>query len=188
MKLYRMAAVSIAMGILVALTAATSAESAPRPQAAACATNWGTQTKAGGLLHTPALLDTRAGQHTCYDRIVFEYAGLATGYRIGYASGVSAEGSGLPLGPYTAGGALMSVSLHNPAYDSAGHTTYNHLVGDHVVNVLNFNALRDMVYGGSFEGYTQFAVGVRAKLPFRVSKVAGPGAHTRIVVDIAHTS
>lgn len=187
MKLYRMVAASVATAVLLALTAATSADAATRTPAAACSTNWGSQTKAGGLLHTPALLDARAGRHTCYDRIVFEYAGLATGYRIGYASQVYAEGSGLPLGPYTAGGALMSFSLRNPANDKAGHTTYHHLVGDHVVNVLNFRTLRDIVYGGSFEGVTQFAVGVRAKLPFRVSKVAGPGSHTRIVVDIAHT-
>lgn len=187
MKLYRMVAVAIATAILVALTAASSVEAAPRAQAAACSTNWGSQTKAGGLLHTPALLDARAGQHTCYDRIVFEYAGLATGYRIGYAAQVYAEGSGLPLGPYTAGGALISVSLRNPAYDGAGHTTYHHSTGDHVVNVVGFRTLRDLVYGGSFEGFTQFAVGVRARLPFRVSKVAGPGTHTRIVVDIAHT-
>jgi hypothetical protein len=188
MKLYRMAAVTIATGILVALTAASSAQSAPRSQAAACATNWGTQTRAGGLMHTPALLGARAGRHTCYDRVVFEYAGLATGYRIGYASQVYSEGAGLPLGPYTAGAALISVSLRNPAYDSAGKATYHHAVGDHVVNVLGFSALRDIVYGGSFEGVTQFAIGARAKLPFRVSKVAGPRSHTRIVVDIAHTS
>lgn len=188
MKLYRMVAATIATGLLVALTAASTAQAATRPQAAACVTNWGTQTKAGGLMHTPALLDARAGKHTCYDRIVFEYAGLATGYRIGYASQVYSEGQGLALGPYTAGGALMSFSLRNPAYDSAGNTTYHHAVGDHVVNVVGFRTLRDIVYGGSFEGVTQFAVGVRAKLPFRVSKVAGPGSHTRIVVDIAHTS
>lgn len=187
MKLIRIAAVAIATGILVTLTAASPAQSVTNTQpAATCTVHWGSQTKAGGLLHTPPLLDVRAGQHTCYDRIVFEFAGLATGYRIGYASEVFSEGRGLPLGPYTAGGALISVSLRNPDHDPAGHTTFRHETGDHVVNVVGFPTLRDIVYGGSFEGYTQFAVGVRARLPFRVSKVAGPGSHTRIVVDIAH--
>ncbi len=43
-----------------------------------------------------------------------------------------------------------------------------------------------MVFGGSFEGYTTFAVGVRATLPFRVFILAGPGSHSRVVLDIAH--
>jgi hypothetical protein len=188
-----MGLVALATGIIAALVStaptfgATTRPTNVRAQAAAsCAVTWGSQTKAGGLMHTPSLLASRAGRHTCYDRIVFEFSGLATGYRVGYASQVYSEGAGLPLGPYTAGGALMSVVLRNPAYDSNGHATYHHRTGDHVVNVLGFRTLRDVVYGGSFEGVTQFAVGVRARLPFRVSKVAGPGTHTRIVLDIAH--
>lgn len=194
MKPYRIGVVALVTGILAALFATATGSDAAAPNAAAkvrpsasCAVNWGSQTRAGGLMHTPILLDARAGRHTCYDRIVFEYSGLATGYRIGYASQVYTEGAGLPLGPYTAGGALMSVVLRNPAYNSGGASTYHHSTGAHVVNVLGFRTLRDVVYGGSFEGVTQFAVGVRAKLPFRVSKVAGPGSHTRIVLDIAHS-
>lgn len=44
----------------------------------------------------------------------------------------------------------------------------------------------EVVFGGSFEGCTTFAVGVRARLPFRVVPLAGPGAPSRIVVDVAH--
>jgi hypothetical protein len=52
--------------------------------------------------------------------------------------------------------------------------------------VLGYRTLRDVVFGGSFEGYTTFAVGVRARLPFRVFVLAGPGTHSRIVLDVAH--
>jgi hypothetical protein len=43
-----------------------------------------------------------------------------------------------------------------------------------------------VVYAGSFEGYTTLGVGTRARLPFRVFALAGPGGDTRIVVDVAH--
>jgi hypothetical protein len=38
-------------------------------------------------------------------------------------------------------------------------------------------------FGGSFEDYTTFGLGVRAKLPFRVTRLSSPG---RVVVDVAH--
>ncbi|MEU5670692.1 hypothetical protein ABZ749_10050 [Micromonospora sp. NPDC047753] len=59
-------------------------------------------------------------------------------------------------------------------------------VGEHVANLLRYQTLRDVVFGGSFEGYSTFAVGVRARLPFRVLVLAGPGTHSRVVLDVAH--
>jgi hypothetical protein len=56
-----------------------------------------------------------------------------------------------------------------------------------MVNVLRYDTLRDVVFGGSFEGYTTFAVGVRARLPFQVTVLPGPGTHSRIVLDVAHS-
>jgi hypothetical protein len=52
--------------------------------------------------------------------------------------------------------------------------------------VRGYPTLRSVVYGGSFEGYTTFGVGVRARLPFRVFTLDGPGRGSRIVVDVAH--
>ena len=40
--------------------------------------------------------------------------------------------------------------------------------------------------GPSFEGVTQFGLGVRARLPFRVFTLTGPGSMTRVVIDVAH--
>jgi hypothetical protein len=77
------------------------------------------------------------------------------------------------------------VTLRAPAYDEHA-PTLDARAGDHVVNVLRHDTLRDVVFGGSFEGYTTFAVGVRARLPYRVLTLAGPGAHSRIVLDVAH--
>jgi len=58
--------------------------------------------------------------------------------------------------------------------------------GDEVADVRGYPALSSVVYGGSFEGDTLFGVGVRDRLPYRVFTLDGPGAGSRIVVDVAH--
>jgi hypothetical protein len=168
-----------ACGLVVGIAPA-SAAAAPY-----CGITWGSLDKTGGALSTAPLLTTRTGQHDCYDRVVFEFDGAADGYRVNYGEAYT-EGEGLPLSPYTAGGALLNVVLLEPAYDESHGATYPARVGDHVVNVVRYQTLRDMVFGGSFEGYTTFALGVRARLPYRVFVLPGPGSHSRIVVDVAH--
>ena len=163
------------------------AGAAPATAAAApyCGITWGSGDKNGGDLGPGPLISTRTGQHDCYDRVVFEFSGPADGYRVNYGESYT-QGEGLPLSPYTAGGALLNVVLLAPAYDESHGATYPARVGDHVVNVIRYQTLRDMVFGGSFEGYTTFALGVRARLPYRVFVLPGPGSHSRIVVDVAH--
>jgi hypothetical protein len=153
-----------------------------------CGITWGSLDKSAGVYPAPvSLLSTRTGQHDCWDRLVFEFDGPADGFRIGYRSEVYTEGKGDPLSGQTAGGALIGVQLLEPAYDpSTGTSSYPHAVGEHVANVAGYRTLRDVAFGGSFEGYTTFAVGVRARLPFRVFVLPGPGSHSRIVLDVAH--
>jgi len=163
---------------------AAAASGAPSPY---CGITWGSAAKTGGELRAAALVSTRTGRHDCYDRLVFEFRGGADGSRINYADEVYTEGEGRPLAGETAGGALLRVQLLEPAYDpEAGGVTYPHRSGDHVAGLAGYRTLRDVVYGGTFEGYTTFAVGVRARLPFRVLVLPGPGSHSRIVLDVAH--
>ncbi|MFG1872853.1 AMIN-like domain-containing (lipo)protein [Micromonospora arborensis] len=150
-----------------------------------CGITWGSAEKSAGALSSAPLVDVRAGRHDCYDRVVFEFAGPVDGYAVGYGE-TWTEGEGLALSPYTAGGALLRVSLRAPAYDDAHQGTVPYAVGAHVANLLRYPTLRDVVFGGSFEGYSTFAVGVRARLPFRTFVLAGPGTHSRIVLDVAH--
>lgn len=117
---------------------------------------------------------------------MFEFNGTAQGYQVRYAAQVPTDGEGVDLAPYTAGPEHLWVTLLAPAYDANNGSTIDARDGDRVANVLRYDTLRDVVYGGSFEGYTTFAVGVRARLPFRVTLLAGPGTHSRIVVDVAH--
>jgi hypothetical protein len=166
----------------VGAAGAAGASSAAAPY---CGITWGSLPKVNNALSSAALVDARTGQHDCYDRVVFEFGGPATGYSVGYADQVYSEGKGAVLG--VAGGAKLAVHLQEPSYDvQSGAATYSHNVGDHVANVGGYRTLRDVVYGGSFEGYTTFGVGTRARLPFRVFQLSGPGTHSRIVIDVAH--
>lgn len=158
--------------------AASSAQAAPY-----CGITWGSTDKTAGTLSPAPLVDARTGQHDCYDRVTFEFNGPAKGYRVVYATSVPAEGSGAPLP--VAGAAKLYIQLLDPAYNASG-STYPHNVRDHVANVTGYRTFRDLVYGGSFEGYTTFGLGVRARLPFRAFILAGPGTHSRMVVDVAH--
>ncbi|MGK5440272.1 AMIN-like domain-containing (lipo)protein [Micromonospora sp. URMC 105] len=150
-----------------------------------CGITWGSGEKSAGTLSGAPLINVRTGRHDCFDRVVFEFAGPVSGYTVTYGE-TWTEGEGLALSPYTAGGALLRVSLQAPAYDDGHVATVPYRVGEHAANVLRHQTLRDVVFGGSFEGYTTFAVGVRARLPFRAFVLAGPGTHSRIVLDVAH--
>ena len=179
-----LAALVVACAALLA-TAGVAAPGTAATGAPYCGITWGSADKVAGTLSGAPLTDVRTGRHECFDRVVFEFDGTVTGYSIGYGETYT-EGEGLALSPYTAGGALLRVSLRAPAYDDEHLATVPYRVGEHVVNVLRYQTLRDVVFGGSFEGYTTFAVGVRARLPFRVLVLAGPGTHSRIVLDVAH--
>ncbi|WP_172892355.1 AMIN-like domain-containing (lipo)protein [Micromonospora coxensis] len=176
--------------VLAGLVAGTGTGTAATTTAAAtgspyCGITWGSAGKSAGTLSAAPLIDVRAGRHDCFDRVVFEFAGTVSGYSVAYGE-TWTEGEGLALSPYTAGDELLRVSLRAPAYDDEHVATVPYRVGEHVVNALRCPTLRDVVFGGSFEGYTTFAVGVRARLPFRVFVLAGPGTHSRIVLDVAH--
>ena len=46
-----------------------------------------------------------------------------------------------------------------------------------------FRTFRQVAGAGSSEGYTSEGLGVRARLPFRVFTLAGPGNTVRLVID-----
>lgn len=187
----RILSVSIRRGIAVAVFAVAAVLGGAGPAAASaapapyCGITWGSLSKDNAVSSLAPLTNVRTGQHDCFDRVVFDFRGSGTGYNVMYADRVLSQGRGdvLPV----AGGARLSVELVAPAYDVAtGVPTFDHAVGDHVANVAGYQTLRDIVYGGSFEGHTTFAVGVRARLPLRVFTLAGPDGGSRIVIDVAH--
>jgi len=62
-------------------------------------------------------------------------------------------------------------------------------LGPEMVDVAGFDTFRQVASAGSFEGWTTLALGVRARLPFRVFLVRGApysDQALRLVVDVAH--
>jgi hypothetical protein len=96
---------------------------------------------------------------------------------------VRQEGSGfaVPL----RGGARLQVTVVAPAYDNY-RQTYRPANRSELVNVAGFQTFRQIAWAGSFEGQSTIGLGVRARLPYRVFVVQGPGAGSRFVIDVAH--
>jgi hypothetical protein len=177
--------VLLSFALMAAATVGSVGAASASASSPYCGITWGSLAKAQDAPSTAALVDARTGQHNCYDRVVFDFQGPATGYTVSYVDQVVSQGMGASLS--VAGGARLSVQLQEPAYDVAtGRSTYSHATGDHVANLNGYRTLRDVVFGGTFEGYTTFGVGTRARLPFRVFTLAGPGGQSRIIVDVAH--
>ena len=179
----RIAALNAAAVSVLALTFSGPAR-ATAVTAAACPTGWGSTAKHAGTLSRAPLTAAVTGRHACFDRIVYTFRGRARGYDVRYARNVYSDGEGARL--HINGGAKIAVSLFAPSYDINYRPTYNHRVNSKVANVRGYRTLRDLVYGGSFEGYSTFGIGTRARLPFRVWAVDGPGSSSRIVIDIKH--
>lgn len=167
--------------VLAALTFVAAPASAATPY---CGIRWGSLAKNVPAMSSAPLVNVRAGRHACYDRVVLDVAGRASGYSVRYVAQVTAEGSGFVVP--VRGGARLLVVAHVPAYNDLGTATYRPTNPARLVNVTGYRTLRQLAWAGSFEGYTSIGVGVRARLPFRVFVLNGPGSMSRIVLDVAH--
>lgn len=164
--------------LLLALALAIGAALIPLTASATtayCGITWGSGPKTLQDLRQGEVDTVRTGRHTCYDRVVVDIDGPPGGYRVEYVPAVTTDGSGQTVN--TPGGAKLRFVVQNPNFSSTP-------IGKKVANVSGYRTLRSVVYAGSFEGYTTYGVGVRAKLPFRVFRI--PGGHGKIVLDIAH--
>ena len=55
-----------------------------------------------------------------------------------------------------------------------------------VVDYTGWQTFRQLKWVSSFEGQTDFGLGVRARLPMRVFTLPGTGGGQRLVVDVAN--
>lgn len=156
----------------------------PAGAAPYCGIRWGSLTKSALSLSTATVSDVRTGRHTCYDRLVVDVAGASGGYHVAYVDEVRADGSGNVVP--TRGGASLQITVGNPSYDDAGNATYSPANPSELRDVTGYRTFRQVVWAGSFEGNTDVGLGVRARLPFRVFVLDGPGSGSRVVVDVAH--
>jgi hypothetical protein len=149
-----------------------------------CATAWGSTPERVTTMSTAAVTGVRAGRHACFDRLVVDLRGTARGYSVSYLPEVRMDGSGAAVP--VRGGARLAVVVTAPAYDQNGIATYQPANRRELVPVTGWQTFRQVAWAGSFEGYTTLALGVRARLPFRVFVLPGQGGTSRLVVDVAH--
>jgi hypothetical protein len=84
------------------------------------------------------------------------------------------------------GGAVLAVVMNAAAHDDDYRPTYLSRDPNRAVDVTGFRTFRQVAFLGTFEAQTEIAIGVRARLPFRVILLSGPGAGSRLVIDVAH--
>ena len=165
----------LVLAVVAVLVGAPGATAAP-----GCSTRWGSTPEDASSGSDGLLTGVRAGRHTCFDRLVLDVSGTARGYVVRYVDEVRRDGSGevVPV----RGGARLSVTVTAPPRptDSWFRTDGS------LCDTTRYRTFRDVRWAGGFEGSSTVGLGVRARLPFRVSVVPGPGSGSRLVVDVAH--
>ena len=165
-------------GAVPVATATTSAQAAPY-----CGITWGSLAKTKAPLQAGPVMVVRSGRHACFDRLVVDLKGKAPGYTVRYVTQVTADGSGNVIP--TRGGAKLQLTVNAPAYTPAGTASFTPKNRSEVVNVTGYSTFRQVVWAGSFEGYTSMGLGVRARLPFRTFTIQD-ATGSRLVIDVAH--
>ena len=177
--------VVLAIGVLSAvLVAPAHAGAAPY-----CGITWGSLVKSG--THDPGgdtLRNVRAGRHECFDRLVVDlaHAPRYSAYTVRYDA-VEQPGSGAPIA--LRGAADLEIVLQTHADDGHGNSTFTPRNRNEVVDVAGYRTFRQVAWGGSYEGQSTLGLGVRARLPFRVTVMPGAPGHpdgARVVIDVAH--
>lgn len=174
-------------------TVALAATALPATAQAApyCGLAWGSLPEVGtGAGDRDMVMDVRSGRHACFDRLVVDLLGQDTtfgSYDVRYVPLVREDGSGdaVPV----RGAADLQITLRAPAYDGDGNATFDPDDDDEVVDVGGYPTFRQVARAGSYEASTTLALGVRARLPFRVfvlPGVARSDVGPRLVVDVAH--
>lgn len=179
-------AVRLLLGAILAVASITVGTSAAEASHA-CPQGWGSLPESAGPSGTEIgrVTNVRSGAHRCFDRLVIDIDGPGPGYHVAYVDQVHAPGSGEPV--TLDGGAFLEIVVGAPAYDvDTGQPTFDPADPHELVDVTGYRTFRQTALAGSFEGETTLGLGVRARLPFRVFVLDGPGDGSRLVIDVAH--
>ena len=126
------------------------------------------------------LVNVRTGRHDAYDRTVFDFTGGTPGYRVEYGT-LTGQGTGDPI-PLAGKASLVIVFHPAAAHDlNTGASTYD------ISRTLNPNlpTLKQIRFGGDYEGYVSAGLGLTGTVGFRVFQLHSPDP---VVVDVAHLS
>ena len=177
----------VLVSVVVSLGVISPASAAASPF---CGITWGSMPKASSAADTEMVNDVRAGRHACFDRLVVDVGGQDVSfgsYDVRYVTVVHEDGRGRAVP--VRGAADLQILVGAPAYDQHGNATFSPASQREVVDVTGYRTFRQVAWAGSFEGRTTLALGVRARLPFRVFTLPGTpqSDHTpRLVIDVAH--
>src|SRR3954468_9134407 len=111
----------LTVAVLATLGVVSPASAATSPY---CGITWGSLDKDSATGSGGYVDDVRAGQHTCYDRLVVDVQGSRSygTWHAGYVDQVSADPSGLPVS--LRGGAFLQLALRAPTATPHGTLTY----------------------------------------------------------------
>lgn len=135
----------------------------------------------------PTLTQVGVGDHPAegYSRITFAFRGATPSYELAYVPRVEAEGSGDPL-PLT-GNAFLRIRFDQAqAHDEGGRPT---ITGSPRPEV-GYPTLRSYRFGGDFEGYLTFGLGIQVAggsdqvLPIRAGELTRPDGSYVVAVDV----
>jgi hypothetical protein len=174
-------AVIVAVIGTIALTAPVAHASAPY-----CGITWGSLTKAADSSTVTSLTNVRAGRHACFDRLVLDYAGDSDGYQVRYVTAIRGIGLSRPVD--LRGGALLEIIVETPYGEDqpSVESTYAPRNPRELVDVAGWRTFRQVSLVEVYESQITVGLGVRARLPFRVFTLDGPGQGSRLVIDVAH--
>jgi hypothetical protein len=129
-----------------------------------------------GAQSAPTLTDVRAGRHTGFDRVVFEFSGAVPEHRVGYVDQLVQDGSGKPVS--VAGTADLEVVFHGAnAHEDDGTPT---------ISPRRFStglpAVKEIAQIGDFEAVVTYGIGIDRRRPLKVSILSNP---SRLVIDVS---
>ena len=172
---------AVSLGVAAPMVSAQAAAATP----GYCGISWGSLSKAAANTTISSLTNIRGGRHACYDRLVLDFAGKTDGYWVRYVDQVRNGGDGYVVP--VRGGAKLQITSAGLAYDDDGNSTYDPPVShSELVNVTGWQTFRQVTNASHIVENTDIGLGVRARLPYRVFYLDGPGAGSRLVIDVAH--
>lgn len=134
-----------------------------------------TDTFTGGNAAQLRTTDIRVGSHEGYDRVVFEYTGDGVPqFNASYSEDPRQQASGNPLA--VPGNAAFEIIVHGTSGDENAEAKYAGMTNLNVAS----GSITEVINGGSFEGVSQYFIGLDSQRPYKVTVLENP---TRIAVD-----
>lgn len=144
-------------------------------------------TKSFSRSHGPAressyIKTVRAAKNRSFDRVVFEFQGPMPNYRIDYLKSRIYENEDGRHRIRLPGNVFVQLNFFVIPFDDTQekYTDAKNFVPKGNLAMRSLMSVKDETI---FEGYYDFLVGVRAKVPFRVTELSNP---SRLVIDFKH--